>query len=432
MKTLSKSLLIIISLGLMFTACKKEEDGIPTKDPKFSKLSPEENKSNIEQAGVEFMNELEDLTKSDAITAAESMSTKMNNQKSVVIKSGFLPTLLSLKDGNPTSEVKSLLAESPLRDEIEAEAAIYTWNFNTEEFDSSGTDELQVKFLFPYDENSVNNDCELTLSVELTTVNDAYLETSEAPSNVTATLMVKDVKVVEYVFAAEYNTDGLPSKIESSFQVDTYKWKHTLAQSTSAASYDYLFTHGDKTLMNTGMDVDGNFDISEVEAYIEKLDTIQEYEQGIISEAGTFVKEVKMYYQIMNIKLINLVNTTNMAIAADDIIDKEESGEYTEEQAQDAGIAALNTHIHMYLMYADDFRKIADAEIYLKTVDYEEYNYETNSTEIVEREEPAVQFIFEEDGSPVDAEAYFQEGFDNFEEEIINMETELEDLFASF
>ncbi|MFO7868218.1 MAG: hypothetical protein R6U95_02845 [Bacteroidales bacterium] len=441
MKKLFKPLFIILSLGLVFTACKKDDpaqtNDIPEKEPEYSEDSPEVSKANMEKAGIDFMKELENLPKSDVFVAAKSLSNKLSGEKSVVIKSGFLPTLLSLQSGNSTQEVKSLLKNYSLRADIEEDAGIYTWNSTTGEFVESQTDELMVKYIFPYDADvDDENNCELTLSTELTNVSDTYLSTTEAPNNVSVTFDVKGATLVEYTLDAEYNSDGVPSIIESSFRLEDYTWKRSLNQNTSAASYDYLFTYGDKTLMNTGVDASGNFDVSDIETYFEnniiRNDTSQFHEDNYISEAGMFLQDVKMYYQIMNVKLINLINTKKLSNAIQEIINKADAEGYSVNQLQDSIVFALNKHVNMYLMYTDNSKKIANAEMYMKTVEYEDYNFETQQYDTKEREDVAVQFIFEENGSPVDAEVYFQEGFEDFEAELEDLETELEDLFDTF
>ena len=440
MKTLTNLLIIALSASFMFTSCKKDDPKpeVPiieeeqNQDPPSSNLSPTENKANLEQAGIDFVNALDDLMESDAITAAESLGNITNTAKSGTVKLALVDAIANIDNGGYGDEMKSFLQTGSIREDITDVAGIYTWNPDLQDFEETYTDLLMVKFIYPY-EGSSTNDCELTFSCELVDINDQYLETPEAPSNITATLVAKGNEVVEYEFTATYNSDGIPSSVSSSLTIDNmYTWAHTASQSTTAISYNFSFTKSSTILMNSGFDVTGNFVTEEIDDYVTRLDSMDVYEKGVITEAGSYVQNVSMHYQIMNIKLVQSANATRLAAGLDNLAEQEENETISEDEFDQQMVSLLNSNVDLYLMYVQENKKLADAELYIKVVEEEYYDSWTDQMVTEEHNEVAVRFMFGPDSSPVDAEVYFQEGFDDLETEMTNMMDRMEALLAAY
>lgn len=440
MKTQTNLLIFaLLSAGLMFTSCKKDdpkpEEPIveeENQEPTFTNLSPTENKANLEQAGIDFINAMDDLMESDAITAAESLGNITNTAKSGTVKLALVDAIANIDNGGYGDEMKSFLQTGSLRDDISAEAGIYTWNSSLQDFEITSTDLLMIKFIYPY-EGSTTNDCELTFSFELVDINDQYLEIPEAPSNITATLVAKGNEVVEYEFTATYNSDGIPSSVSSSLTIDNmYTWAHTASQSTTAISYNFSFTKSSTILMSSGFDVTGNFVVDEIEDYVTRLDSMDVYEKGVITEAGSYIQNVTMYYQIMNIKLVQSTNATQLAAGLDNLAEQEENETISEDEFDQQMVSLLNSNVSLYLMYVQENQKIADAELYMKVVEEEYYDYSLGQMVTEEHNEVAVRFVFGSDSSPVDAEVYFQEGFEDLETEMTNMMDRMEELLTAY
>jgi hypothetical protein len=444
MKTMSKILMLALAAGVTLSSCKKEKDEpSPYDEPGFSTLSPSENKAEIEKAGIDLMNQMDGLTDAEAMDAATQLGELSNGTSTKKAVEGVgVVSVLSSVDDNAIS-LKAFLEEAPITEEMNDIEGIYTWNPSIEDFDVTEANNI-VTFLFPFDENSSTNDCELTLEVTPVTLSGELItDLTESISKASMTLTVKGTEVSSLTFTADYNSQGVPSNVVTTLKVDTYKWEYSASQSSSKVASDFLFANGSTTIMNYGVEVGGNLNLDDIEAYSEKIGEMAEYEEGIVTEGGTFIQDVKCYYQIMNVKLVETANTKEIAAAVDDLAKKyngfEEMTAAQEEAAQEEVLEIANSKINIFLMYADNNQKIADVQFYITEVTstdtWEEYNYMTGETETVSEtttsEELMPQFVFG-DESLVDADAYFQEGFEDFEAEMETMVDELDEMMSSF
>jgi hypothetical protein len=113
----------------------------------------------------------------------------------------------------------------------------------------------------------------------------------------------------------------------------------------------------------------------------------------------------------------------------------EETYDGNTQEAVDAEIAAINNYINLSLIKADDGELIAAVEPYLVSEDYtyDEYYYDGtwhDTPRTITETDYYINFRFVfADGSKVDAETYFGEGFNDVTNEF---ETYLDDLDASY
>ncbi|NJK86593.1 MAG: hypothetical protein HC906_12120 [Bacteroidales bacterium] len=168
MKKQFKFLLLVSVLVFAFLSCEKDKkkggggDDDPFEEP-YSKLTPDENKQNVEATAVDMVNEMEDLSSSNAFKILIHMSELMGGEEEssevIFAKMGLVPSK------SPVSVFKSLKStnEDPVSilEEWETIAARYTWNFDNEEFDSTGSDNLVIEF--PGMEGDMTNTAVLTL-----------------------------------------------------------------------------------------------------------------------------------------------------------------------------------------------------------------------------------------------------------------------------
>lgn len=420
MKTIFKFSVIALSALLIVTSCKKDDDDKKpddSKGPAFSSKTPEEHKASIEQAGIEFINQLKGLETTVAMEAMENLADLMDESKSYT--KSIVTSVAGLKSGKK-SNLKALL-QSPLREEIEEMAVILTWDPSIGDFVETATNELMVKVLFP-SKNSTTNNCEFRLTFELTSINDQYLETNEAPSKISAFLKVGSTTAMSMTSNFAYTSDGLPSSISSEITIDTYKWAVSASQSTSSVGYTYSFTKGATTLMGSGFQVNGNLNTTDIENFVERVENMEAYVSGTATEAGTYVRSVSMHYQIMDIRLAGNANTQNFAKAIDPYLVQVDNDQITNEQFESQLVTLINTHANVYLMYQSVNQKIADAELYLTSrVDYWGDTYNA----------PNVRFNFGPNTTPVDVEVYFSEGFESLESEMADFAEYITSLFES-
>jgi len=437
MKTVSKFFILALSASVAFTSCNKDNTGIPDKDPKFSKLSAEENKAELEKAGVALIDEMSGLTETEAMLAAENLQNISGDSqaKSAVAGVGIIKALANA-DNNATS-LKKFMADTPLSDEIDSIEGIYTWNASIKDFEKEPANN-KVVFKFPYTETGTVNDCEFTAEATIVAVNGELTDLAEAPSSLTATLVVKGNEAASYTLTAAYNDKGIPSDIATELKLGTYSWKFTASQNSSSVNNDFKFAHGSKTLINYGFSVGGNLDMTDVQEYADKLDAMDDYVEGTISEAGTLIQDVKLWYQIMDIKLIETANTKDLASKLDAIYTKYETVDYATEAERDAADKASQTELvsllnsdalNVYLMYVEDNRKIADVSFYLKEYEDTYYDWYLEKDVTDTYYDIAPQFVFGKKDSPVDAEAYLNDGFDELDKAMQDMADEMIAMF---
>lgn len=447
MKNVTKFLIIALSAVLILSSCKKDKGEDPiVEEPIVEEpvvLTPEQHKANLEATGIEFVNEVEGLASLSAAAAADDLYGLTNTSgglKSTVNKLGIIKVLAGLNDGTKGSHVKGFLkAEAKLKgdvaDAMDSIEGIYTWNPSISEFDYVAANN-QVIINFP-SETSVTNNCQLTYAVTLVNTSDQITGLTEMPSQVSSSMTVNSVEVASYSLTASYDAQGVPSNVTSILEADSYTWQITLTKSPTKISSDFLFAHGTTTLINYGTEVGGNLNFNEIDTYVTSLDSISAFEQGKITQAGTYIQDVKMYFQVLDIKLVESANTTNFAADLEDIIIAEDNGSITEDQATNQLVAAINDNVNIYLMYVEDSTKIADAQLLVQTVQDEPYiSYEWNPvtqqyeevTITNSHKEPSFRFIFE-DGSSIDAETYFETGFEDAQAEMEAMVAEFEATF---
>lgn len=439
MKTIAKLLLVALCAGLVFTSCKKEVDGFPKKEPKFSKLTPEEHKENLESSAITLINETEGLMDVKAAKAADNMMEISDGElKKEFSRNIFIQMLASVNNGNNGLHLDKALKnqKGEIQDNFDSIAGIYTWNASIEDFDYQASNDFVVRF--PYSSASTSNDCEMTMTLQTVTVTSDVVGIDELPSNVTCTLEIQGKVEASYELTAKYDEKGLPTEFKSTLKIDSYKWQYSFGKSNSNISMDFLYAHGSKTLVNYGGEIGGNLNFDDVEAYMQSVEEMEEYEAGTLTEGGTYLQNVKMYFQVCDIKLVETANTKDLMKALDPIVVKSNNGEYGEGGEVDAVVPVLNSHVNLYLMYVEDFRKIADAEFFVDQVEtsewemvYNQYTGEYDYMEVTKTEkQPSVQFIFK-DGSKSSVDAYFEEGFDNLDKEMEDMMTQFENTFGS-
>ena len=440
MKTLTKLLMVLLSAGLIFTSCKKEEDGFPKKDPKFSKLSPEEHKKNLESSAITLINETQGLLDVKAAKAADNMMAISGGSvfKKEITKNLFIQMVASVNDGNKGLYLDKSLKnqKGEIQDGFDQIKGIYTWNSTAEEFDFEESNNFVVKF--PYSSSSTTNDCEMTMNLEVAAVSAEITGVDELPSKVTCSLKIQGKEEASFLLTGKYDAKGLPTDLQSTLKIGTYKWQYTVSRSNSSISMDFLYANGSKTLVNYGGQVGGNLNYDDIKAYAESLD-MEEYEAGTIAKGGSYIQNVKMYFQVVDIKMVETANTKDLLKAIDPIMVKVNNGEYTEDQMVEKIVPALNSNVNLYLMHVEDFRKIADAQFFVDVYENTYYDMQWNDqTEMYDyvpvtetRKQPNIQFVFK-DGSKTSVEAYFEKGFDDVNKEMEEMAREFQNTFGNY
>lgn len=436
-------------LMISFIACNKDKDGDET-DPvfnaPFSDNTAEENKENLEQTGVDMMDEITQLEDVQAIEVIiefiELMDSTLDEESAARQLFEPLETLASVKTGDATpSDVLSAIkstAEDPvsLPEEWEGIAARYRWNFEGGHFDSTGTAGMLI-FEFPGLEGDETNTAVITVSnvtfYEIPDPIEAWpSEDLEAvlPSSLQIDLEYNGNSISSFNFNASYTNDGLPTSINSTLSVDEFSFMLSMNHSPySSASITSSLKHNNNVLIEIHVAGNGDWSNDNIENnrvthydtnYImeydpiigwyetDEIDYIDDWDEVEVEE---ILNSGNAHLIVMNLKMAGKVNVKSLG---DIIRELEEDEELEDEEATEQLVEALNTHVTLVVVYKDTNEKIADLEFY-KLYDEEEEDYYMD-----------VRFIFA-DGSKVDAETYFEEGFDDLVDALNDFITELND-----
>jgi hypothetical protein len=433
---------------MSFIACEKDKKtGGDQTDPAFSAPfsdnTTEENKDNLEKIGVDMMDEITQMEDAQAIEIIiqfiNLMDSTSEQEPEAVKLLEPLEMVASLKTGDATPndvlrEIKST-AEDPvsLSEEWEAIAARYTWNFDNGHFDSSGAEGALI-FEFPGLEGDITNTAVLTLNnvnfYDIPDPMEAWPSEDiepELPSSLQVDLKYKGNSVSSFNFSAAYATSGLPTSLNATLSVDEFSFVVTMTHNPfTNASITSSFKHNNNILIEVYAAANGDWSDENIEnntvthydtVYIwnwdpelgwYETDEIDYIDEWVEVEAEEIINSANAHLIVMNLKIAGMVNIKQLA---DIIRATEEDNEITEEEL-DQRVAAINNHATLVVVYKDTNEKIADLEFYKVYDEYEDYYYID------------VRFIFA-DGSKVDAETYFEEGFDDLVDALNDFITEL-------
>jgi len=403
-------LIIGLVLGLSFSSCKKEDDD--PLDVGYTNLTDEENKEKIEDEGIKMVGELDQLKETDAVDVsvnlAELLDTLFSEEETPpMMKPIGLVASLADGDVSPGQVFDGLKAatEEPgnLTDIWEMVAAKYTWNPVTESWDSSGSADAII-FEFPGLETDATNTASLTIDgftvKTITTPIDPIIDDigNELPTGLEIALKYNSVDIITYSLSASYEDDGVPTSLSSVLTIDEFSWSLDITHKPySEAGITASFKHADKILMEGHVDTKGNWTKDNIDENTAEED--DPYIENIIFEGNAYI-------QVMNIKVAGDIDVKNLVPVIRDLEEQYpgEDDDYT--QAYNEAFAkAMNDHVRLIVVYADENKKIGEAEAYA----YHDVEYNEWHTDI--------RFVFA-DGSKSDIETYFGQGFSDLEAEL--------------
>ncbi|MBN2350059.1 MAG: hypothetical protein JXJ22_14560 [Bacteroidales bacterium] len=415
-----KNLVILgFVMAVIFTACKKDDDG--SNDPfdaKYNDLSVSENKANLEDAGIDFINTMEQMKDADAIKVAQSFSEKMNGGATVqnaLTDRIFLPVRLlqdiNSGDANPEEVLNSL--KSTLEDPVEIDlesiwlemVGKYTWDPVLEDWVETELTNAIV-FEFPGLPEDTENTATLTINnfqwVNITNpISD--LETVfyplQLPTKLHVDLKYEGTTLSAFDFSASYQSDAVPTSFEVTWTVDAFSFSVKLTHAPyHDASVKYTFKHNSDILIEWFVAAEGNW----------TEDAINDPD----AEVQDIIQAANAHFQIMNIKVAGMVDIQPLANTLIALDEQDDLGNVTDEQYATQTAAAINDNARLVVVYADSNEKIAEAEAYAYYDDY----YDEWWVDM--------RFVFA-DGSKVDAETYFSTGFGGLVNEINTFIAEL-------
>ncbi|MCF8378909.1 MAG: hypothetical protein K9H49_04980 [Bacteroidales bacterium] len=439
-----KKLILLLTISSLFlVACKKDKDENP--EP-FSQLTVEQNKEVIEIAGIEMVNTMDDMKDLDAIEVCVNLAETLDSADPTASKPGKKSKLAYTVDAiagiaSDDYEFNAFFNDMKYGVEIEDPESIqdlweeivgtYTWNSEMQDWDYS-ENSSEVVLLFPAMDNSTSNDGKLRIYGYMgvfmnNPLDDEY--SGDLPTDIAFEISVNNTVLVTYTFGVNYNEEGIPSALASDLSIPPFKWEVDMTNNDTDVTLNYKFTHNNEIVLEVGGGAKGLFTQANVDAntvlvtdtyyyydwvynpmtgYYEEVlvEGIDEWEEVEFEE---IINSSEAHFQMFNI-LIN--GEVNIKALVDQIriIEDAETEDWTDadytKETEDI-VVEINKNINLRVINADDNSKIAEIEAYVVT--------ETNSW----GEDSWIDFRFVfSDGSTIDAETYFDEGFENFVDEI--------------
>ena len=435
---LNKNLMLaIISIALILTSCKKDKNEIssdPAFNAKYNEASADQNKSTIEDNGIQLTQEMNQMKDLEAIKIISNLSNVMGNGlpvESSAMKAGLTPEnlLMSYKKGTLTSQSASDMLKSATEDPSNLLDAwnkvVGTYNYISEAdsfVKTDGGNEIIINF--PGKETDVTNTAQIKVNnFSYMTVTDPYTVNGEQltvlvdqqfPTTLHSELSYNGTVLITWNLSASFQSNGMPTSFTSVLTVAPYSLSVVLTHNpyTNATS-TYSFKNGGTILVETHTEVSGNWSESninnnmivhydpytyrlydfETQTYVEVTDSskwTEVYFENIAQKANA-------YLQVLDIKVAGLVDLKAIGPNARSLDDKFNKEEISEQAYTEQMVDLINKNSKLVVISVKENVLIAKAELY----SYQNDEYGSW--------EPAIKFIFG-DGSSVDAETYFSSG----------------------
>ncbi len=403
-----KRLLLISLAGLFvfsFNSCKKDVLDLD-ENLKFSKLTVEQQKQKVEDNGLDFLNSIETLKNSSAVIALENLNNLFGNFDSYDLVSSLRVFTNETKNGalNSLENFGSRMKVVRSTNQDFVEWGKFVYSFYTHEFEKveSYTNKLVIQY--PATENSKTNNATFTLNY---TDSKTPIPDDEGyfPEKMTISLTVDGKEVMSGDFKGSYHKDSMAKSISTSLKIGTYSWSGSVDNTLKKADVKYEFKNGSKLLMKTTAEVEGDL-------------TYENFDDDPNDAVSAFA----MSHQVLDIGVRGGTKYYQNYMSELEKLDKENLND--EKKHYDEVAKLMNKYFVVTGYFVKDGKKFADVEFYTKESTETSWEYDYNKKEYVEIEyssyELAPRFVLS-DGSKVDAEEYFENGFQKLMEKLDEM-----------
>ncbi|MBR5433296.1 MAG: hypothetical protein IK117_02545 [Bacteroidales bacterium] len=387
MKKVFKFTVIALCACLSFSACKKDKGGNDDDEITISKKTVEQNKADLQQAGINLSDELKAMKDGDAFNAILQLA---NLQKNGELKA------YALKSADVESKLKGYEIPDEFAQTISDASGVFEWNAETKEFEQKGELTNAVTYKFPFDASANGNNCEVNAKVDFSS------NYKNAPAKVTSTLKINGKECLNFTFTASYTNDGYPNSIVESFKIDDYYCNTEFSRSTSKMSVSISFLHGSKTLLGCSGSVEG--DLSD-----ENFDKIMKDDiEDDDAFYASILKKIGYSAQVMNFKFVSSVSMEDLIAIEDDL------AKVTSKEDVQKIVDKANNDIDAYVYNMSDNTKIADIKF---VVEKEDTRYYVEEMPYPEGDEytAELRLVFADETS-MDFDDYFEKGFEKMEE----------------
>jgi hypothetical protein len=433
--------LAILVFAVIITACNKKDENTDPFTAPYNGATVEQNKTALEDNGVQFVDQLSQLKDAQAIDVLINLSAISGNgviSNNSVSKKALAP-IKGLSTIQESKGLKKLLRASMATDPENLSSAWdsivgkYTYDTTTQEFVKTPLDN-KVIILFPGLAEDKTNTASITIdSFAYTTLVDPvfinYDSTlTQLPTRLRVRLAYSGTGIASWDYAASFQTDGIPLSCSSALKVDEFSLSASLSHDPySKGAITFSFKHSDQIILETHAEAQGNWTQTNIDSNtVPQSDTsynlewnylTQEYDSVMyIDEYTRFyfenvIKNANAYIQLMNVKVAGEIDFNKFIPIVRNLEDS--SDYYTEHQFVASIVKALNMNSKLVVVAADNSTMIAIAEAYAYPDEYNDWRV-------------GMRFVFE-DGSKVDAGTYFGEGFDAFFEALNNLIADIND-----
>ncbi len=434
MKIRNKLSILILPAVFLIVSCNKDEDKQPenpaTPITPAVNYTTEQNKANMESSGVEMVNNMRDMKGTDAIKVSTHLVNLMGNFSAVAKKTGAIKVLFSLSNYSKNGDLNSVYSDlrsvssdpSSPQEAFDSIKGTYTWN-GSEWTKQAGND---LVLLFPSSDNSTSNDASFTvtyLGYNGTTPFENYK--GDLPYKISATIKNSNATLVAYNFESTYDEKGLPSTMNTSLDVASYKMAVTFNHNNSNLGFNYSFKKGSEVYLDLGGDATGNFSYTNLESIAKENTKIEE-----IEDLTKVANKLNVHFQAMRYIIKGDLNIQGLS---DGIIAAGGSNNINEDKA----VEVINKN---YALKVYDTKnnnaEVAGTEFYVETntntYTTQEFDSTSNSYQNVTKTETSKDLNMRlkfPDGSAADMETFFGKGFEKLQDEVEKFATELENEF---
>ena len=414
MKRFNYLLLSLLALGLTFNSCKDDSS-----DEVFSTNTVEKNKTYIEDQGIAMVDVMKEMDNEPAVDASISFVNYLatsdilaGNKKAGTIditkQNLFAPVfaVANLKNHNSKAVLNALKSatEDPetFTQLYEALMGIFTWNAETQSWDYN-ENATNIQFYFPSTETGTTNNASFIINYTGTTdtytigdAEDGYV--GDLPQDIKAELKVDNKAVFTYLFNATYDSKATPISINTSITMGEFVFSIEGSNTNNAnLTLVYTFKQGSTIIMKFELGINGNW-------APENIDQEEVAFQDVINSGNAS-------FQVLGIKAVGQVDVTNLFNKIEEL-DKKRNNDNTFEEDSLLVVEYMNTYnqyVNLSLRYVDNNNIIAKLQVYPI---FESDTISSGGITMIKwNVTMGYRFVFG-DGSTIDADVYFENGFD--------------------
>ncbi len=361
-------------VGTLYTSCDDKEttdvDDSDVYNTEYSEVTVTEAKQDVEDAGINLVNEIDAMQNEEAVEVGTSLVGLMSSGN--ISASSFNVPIRAMqilaKGTKVTPEMYSLLKSTTdegvaLSDSFATLCATYTYNFDTDSFDvTENSDAIQI--LFPGKDGDASNTAELkvydftTKEISSTRSEVEIPAGTEFPTGLKAYLKYEDTDIVTYSLSASYSSEGTPTSVENTLTIGDYSFNESLSHTLNeAASFDFSFKNEDNVLVAFGAEVNGDWSEDNISENITDEDEAVE----------EILQNGNAYFQIMTIKAVGMADIKAIVDGEQEFSAAYTDSTWTDEvdkEAADNLVSLVSENASFVLVYVEDYSKIAWLEPY--------------------------------------------------------------------